>query len=102
MFQRKNEVTPNTIPTLSADRLTGELESVIEKGKPKQNLVLDEHTVFTLPKLLRIRDNDDFEQKQEIKKQQDKEVNDEIHLTRLKDEIDSGEILKKLNFTLED
>ena len=67
MFQRKNEVTTNTIPTLSADRLTGELERVIEKGKPKQNLVLDEDTVFTLPKLLRIRDNDDFEQKQEIK-----------------------------------
>ena len=64
-FQSKNDVATNTTQTLSGDRLTGELERVIEKEKPKENLVPDEDIVFTLPKLLTILDNDDFEQRQE-------------------------------------
>ena len=61
-------------------------------------MVPDEDIVFTLPKLPIILDNDDFEQKQEMKKQQDEEINDEINLTRLKDEIDFGENPKETEF----
>ena len=81
-FQRKNDVATNTTQTLSGDRLIGELERVIEREKPKENLVLDGDIVFTLPKLPTILDNYDFEEKQKIKKQQDKEINDEIDFTR--------------------
>ena len=84
-----NNIATNTTQTLSSDHLI-ELERVIEKEKPKQNLVLDGDIIFTLAKLPIILDNDDFEWKQEMKKQQDKEINDEIDLTRLKYEIDSG------------
>ena len=93
-FQSKNGVAINTTETLSGDRLIGELKKVIGKDQPKENLVPDEDIIFTLPKLPGILDNDYFEKKQEIKKQQGKEINDEIDLTRLKDEIDSGEIPK--------
>ena len=44
----------------------GELERVIGKEKPKENLAPDKDIVLTLPKLPRIFDND-FEQKQETK-----------------------------------
>ena len=92
-----NNIATNTTQTLSSDHLI-ELERVIEKEKPKQNLVLDGDIIFTLAKLPIILDNDDFEWKQEMKKQQDKEINDEIDLTRLKYEIDSGEIPKEIEF----
>ena len=62
---------------------------MIEKEKPKENLLPD--ILFILPKFSAILENDDFEQKQEIKQQQDKEIKDEIDLTRLKDEIGSEE-----------
>lgn len=45
----------------------GELERVIGKEKPKENLAPDKDIVLTLPKLPRIFNNDDFEQKQETK-----------------------------------
>ena len=45
-------------------------------------MVPDGDIVFTLPKLPTILDNDNFEEKQKIKKQQDKETNDEIDFTR--------------------
>ena len=69
-----------TTQTLLGNRLIGELERVVEKGKPKKNLVRDENIVFKLPKIPTIRDNDDFETKKEIKEQEDKEINDEIDL----------------------
>ena len=50
------------------DCLIGELEWVIEKEKPKENLVPEGNIVFALPKIPQILDNKDFEQKQEIKK----------------------------------
>ena len=53
---------------------------------------------FALPKIPQILDNKNFEQKQEIKKQQDNEINDEIELNRLKDEIDSDEIPGEIEF----
>ena len=49
----------NTTQTLSGDCLIGELEFVIEKEKPKFLLYLN-HQQFLI--------NDDFEQKQDIKK----------------------------------
>ena len=61
-------------------------------------MVPNEDIVFTLHKLPTIVDNDNFGQKQEIKKQEDKAINDEIDLTRLKNEIDSGEIPKEIEF----
>ena len=45
-----------------------------------------------------ILDNEDFEIKQEIKKQKDDEINEEKDLTRLKDEVDAGEIPKEIEF----
>ena len=75
---------------MSSDRLIGELERVIEKEKPKENLLPEDDIVFALPKIPEILSNKDFEQKQEIKKQQDDEINNEIGLNRLKGEIDAG------------
>ena len=65
-FRRKNDIATNTTKT-SEDHLIGELERVIGKEKPKENLAPDKDIVFTLPKLPRIFDNDNFEQKQETK-----------------------------------
>ena len=53
---------------------------------------------FILPKIPTILDNEDFEIKQEIKKQKDHEINEEIVLTRLKDEIDAREVPKEIEF----
>ena len=55
-------------------------------------------TVFAFPKIAHILNNKDFEQNQEIKKQQDDEINNETALNRLKDEIDAGEIPSKIEF----
>ena len=46
----------------------------------------------------KILDNEDFKVKQEMKKQKDDEIKEEIDLTRLKDEIDAGEIPKETEF----
>ena len=56
-----------TTQTMSADRLIGELERVIEKEKPKEEIVPDENIIFSLPKIPTILENEDFEIKQEIK-----------------------------------
>ena len=63
-----------------------------------ENLMPEDDIVFALPKIPKILDNEDFEQKQEIKKQQDDEINDEIDLNRLKDEINAGEIPREIEF----
>ena len=88
----------NTTQTMIGDHLIGELVRVIEKEKPKEEIVPDENIFFSLPKIPTILDNEDFEIKQEIKKQKDDEINEEIDLTRLKDEIDAGEIPKEIEF----
>ena len=93
-----SNVGTNTTQTMSGNRLTGELERVTEKEKPKEEIVPDENIIFSLPKIPTILDNEDFEIKQEIKKQKDDEINEEIDLTRLKDEIDAGEIPKETEF----
>ena len=91
----------NTKQTMSDDCLIGELERVIEKEKQKEEIFPDENIIFTLPKAPIILDDEDFQIKQEIKKQKDDKINEEIDLTRLKDEIDAEISLGKLNFTLE-
>ena len=66
----------NTTQTMTSDCLTRELERVIEKEKPKEEIVLDENIIFSLQKILTILDNEDFEIKQEIKKRwRDKWIN---------------------------
>ena len=62
-LKRQSDVGTNITQTLLGDRLIGELERVIEKEKPKENLVPDEDIIFTLPKIPTILDNDDFETK---------------------------------------
>ena len=47
---------------------------IIEKGKPKEEIFPDENIIFSLPKIPSILDNEDFEIKQEIKKQKDDEI----------------------------
>ena len=88
-LKRQSDMGTNTTQTLSGDCLIGELKRVIEKQKPKENLVPDEDIVFMLSKIPTILDNDDFETKKEIKEQEDKEIN-EIDLQRLRDKINSG------------
>ena len=88
----------NTMQTVSGDHLIGELERVIEKEKPTEEIAPDENIIFSLPKNPAILDNEDFEIKQEIKKQKDEVINEEIDLARLKDGIDAGEILKEIKF----
>ena len=68
---------------MSGDCLIGQLERVIEKEKPKGEIVPDENIIFTLPKASTILDNEDFETKQERKRQKDDEIQQEIDLTRL-------------------
>ena len=58
----------NTTQTMSGDCLIGELERVIEKEEPKEEIVPDENIIFTVPKAPTILDVEDFETKQEIKK----------------------------------
>ena len=82
---------------MSGGCLIGELERVTEKEKLKEEIVPDENIISSLPKIPTVLDNEDFEIKQELRKQKD-EINEEIDLTRLKDEIDAGEILKESDF----
>ena len=77
---------------MSGERLIWELERVIEKEKPKEEIAPDENIILTLPKAPTVLDDEDFQIKQEIKKQKDDKIQQEIGLTRLKDEIDAGEI----------
>ena len=93
-----SNVGTNTTQTMSGNRLTGELERVTEKEKPKEEIVPDENIIFSLQKIPAILDNEDFEIKQETKKQKDDEINEEIDLTRLKDEINAVEIPKEIEF----
>ena len=50
----------NMTQTMSGDRLVEELERVIEKEKPKKEIVPDENIIFGLPKIPTILDDEDF------------------------------------------
>ena len=88
----------NTTQAISRDHLIGELERVIEKEKPKEEIVPDENIIFTLPKAPTILDDEDFETKQEIKKRKDDKIQQERDLMKLKDKIDKGEIPREIEF----
>ena len=88
----------NTTQIMSGDCLIQELERVIEKEKPREEIVPDENIIFIQPKAPAILDDKDFQIKQEIKKQKDDEINEEINLTRLKYQIDAGEIPREIKF----
>ena len=62
-----NTAATNTTQTFSGDHLIGELERVIEKEKPRENIVPEDDIIFHLPKIPTILDNEDFEEKPEIK-----------------------------------
>ena len=55
------------------------------KKKPKEKIVPDQNIIFILSKISTILNNEDFEIKQEIKKQKDDKINEEIDLARVKD-----------------
>ena len=57
--------------------------------------------IFMLLKIPTILDNDDFETKKEIEEQEDKEINDEIGLQRLRNEISLGNTPSELEFYFE-
>ena len=95
---KKNTVGTNTTQTMTGDCLIGDLERVIEKENPKEEIVHDQNIIFSLPKIPTILDNEDFEIKQEIKKQKDDETIEETDLIRLKYEIGTGEIPKEIEF----
>ena len=93
-----SNVGTNTTQTMSGDCLIGELERVIEKEEPKEEIIPDENIIFTLPKAPTVLDDEGFETKQEIKIQKDEKMQQEIDLTRLKDEIDAGEVPGEIEF----
>ena len=88
----------NTTQTLSDNRLIGELERVIDKEKPKENIVPDEEIVFTLPKIPTFLNNDNFEVKKQTTEQENKERDDGINIQKIQDEIDSGNIPSEYEF----
>ena len=93
---KKNTTATDTTRTFSGDCLIGDLKRVIEKKKPKKNLVTEEVIIFHLPKIPTILNNKDFEKKQEIKKQENDKIKKEIDLTRLKGELHAGQVPKKV------
>ena len=95
---KKNTVGTNTSQAKSGDCLIGDLERVLEKKNPKEEIAHDQNIIFSLPKTQTVLDNEDFEIKQEIKKQKDDETVEEIDLIRLKYEIGMGEIPKEIEF----
>ena len=95
---KKNTVGTNTTQAKSGDCLIGDLERVTEKENPKEEIVHDQNIIFSLPKKPTVLDNEDFERKQEIKKQKDDETVEEIDLITLKYEIGTGEIPKEIEF----
>lgn len=83
---------------MSGDRLNGEHKRVIEKEKPKEKLKADNGVTLVLPKIPTILDDDKYEKKKEIKKQEDDEIKDKIDLQMLTDKINQGNILSEIEF----
>ena len=81
---------------MSRKKLIEELEKVIEKEKPKKEIVPDEDISFTLPKISTILDDQIFEKEQEKKRVEEEQIKFEMDLQKLKDELDAVEVLKEL------
>ena len=83
---------------MSGNKLIRELERIIEKEKPKEEIVPDEDISFTLPNVSTVSDGQIFEKEQEKKREEEEQIKSEIDLQKLKDELDVGEVLKELEF----
>ena len=90
--------TYQTTQTLSGNKLVKELERVIEKEKPKEEIVPDEDISFTLPKVSTTLDGWICGKEQEKKREEEERIKSEIDLQKLKDECDVGEVPKELEF----
>ena len=90
--------TYQTTQTLSGNKLVRELERVIEKEKPKEEIVPYEDISFTLPKVSTTLDDWVCEKEQEKKREEEEQIKSEIDLQKLKDECDVGEVPKELEF----
>ena len=67
---------------------------MIEKEKPEAN----DDVTLSLPKVPTILDDDKYEKKKEIKKQEDDEIKEKINLQKLNDKINQGNIPSELEF----
>ena len=76
--------------TMSGDRLIGKLEPVIDKEIFKEKPEADDDVMFFLSKTATILDNDEYEKKKEIKKQEDDEIKEDIDPQKLTDKINQG------------
>ena len=83
---------------MSGNKLIRELERIIEKEKPKEEIVPDEDISFALPNVSTISDGQIFEKEQEKKREEEEQIKSEIDLQKLKDECDMGEVPKELEF----
>ena len=63
-----------TTQTLSGNKLIGELERVIEKERPKEEIVPDKDISFTLPKISTILDDQIFEKEHEKKREEKEQI----------------------------
>ena len=81
--------THQTTQTLFGNKFIRELERVIEKGKPKEEIVPDQDISFTLSKISTILDDWIFEKEQEKKREKEEQIKSKIDLKKK----------QKMNFT---
>ena len=70
--------------TLFGNKFIRELERVIEKGKPKEEIVPDQDISFTLSKISTILDDWIFEKEQEKKREKEEQIKSKIDLTKIR------------------
>ena len=68
--------------TLFGNKFIRELERVIEKGKPKEEIVPDQDISFTLSKISTILDDWIFEKEQEKKREKEEQIKSKIDLKK--------------------
>ena len=71
-----------TTQTLFGNKFIRELERVIEKGKPKEEIVPDQDISFTLSKISTILDDWIFEKEQEKKREKEEQIKSKIDLKK--------------------
>ena len=70
--------------TLFGNKFIRELERVIEKGKPKEEIVPDQDISFTLSKISTILDDWIFEKEQEKKREKEEQIKSKIDLKKIR------------------
>ena len=73
-----------TTQTLFGNKFIRELERVIEKGKPKEEIVPDQDISFTLSKISTILDDWIFEKEQEKKREKEEQIKSKIDLKKIR------------------